>query len=376
MDANVPFVDLKAQYSALAEEVNAAIARVMQRGDFILGEDVRLFEQEFARWCGVSQAIGVDSGTSALELVLRAYDIGPGDEVITAANTFIATVFAITYTGARPILVDIDPDHYTLDVAALERAITPRTRAVIPVHLYGQAADMDDILAVAARHGLKVIEDACQAHGALYKGRRAGSLADAAAFSFYPAKNLGAYGDGGMIVTDDPALAECLRMMRNYGQSRKYYHDTHGYNRRLDTLQAAVLRVKFRHIDAWNAARRSHAAAYTALLQGAPVITPQVAPYNEAVWHLYVIRTGERDELARQLSEQGIATGIHYPVPIHLQKCCQNLGYGQGDFPLTERYAKEILSLPMYAELSDSAITGVAHAIQTILENLAHPVPL
>jgi dTDP-4-amino-4,6-dideoxygalactose transaminase len=363
MDTNIAFVDLKTQYLAIEDEVKAALERVLLKGDYILGSEVKAFEQEFATYCGVTHAIGVDSGTTALELLLRAYEIGPGDEVITAANTFIATAFAISYTGAQPVLVDIDPDYYTLDVSKIEQAITPRTRAIIPVHLYGQTADMDAIMRIAAKYKLVVIEDACQAHGARYKGQRAGSLGHAAAFSFYPAKNLGAYGDGGMVVTNDPGIAGRIQMLRNYGQSQKYYHDVKGYNHRLDTIQAAVLRIKLRSLDSANEMRRQHAAHYARVLQHAPITLPQVAPYNEHVWHLHVIRTERRDELAQYLGEVGISTGIHYPIPIHRQPCYQSLNLPQGSFPITEQYAQEILSLPMFAELTEEEISEVGQQV-------------
>ncbi|MEW6578056.1 MAG: DegT/DnrJ/EryC1/StrS family aminotransferase, partial [Chloroflexota bacterium] len=297
----VPFIDLTAQRLPLAQEIDEALARVMRSNSYILGEEVALFEQEFAAYCDVAHAVGVDSGTSALELILRAYDIGPGDEVITAANTFVATTFAISYTGARPVLVDVDPYTYTLDIIQLQEAITPRTRAIMPVHLFGQPADMEPILTLAHQHNLIVIEDACQAHGARYKGRRAGSMGHAAAFSFYPAKNLGAFGDGGMVVTNDATIAEAVSKLRNYGQSEKYHHDLLGYNRRLDTLQAAVLRIKLKHLDEWNAARSAHARLYQQLLGGNGIRLPVEANYSEAVWHLYVIRTTARDELQAYL---------------------------------------------------------------------------
>lgn len=361
----VPFVDLAAQHMAVAQEIEQAISSVLRSTDFILGREVRLFEEEFAAFCETRYAVGVDSGTSALELALRAYDIGPGDEVITPANTFIASALAISHTGATPVLVDIDPQTYTMDVAHLERAITPQTRAIMPVHLYGHPADMEPILAIAEQHDLVVIEDACQAHGARYKGQRVGALGHAAAFSFYPAKNLGACGDGGMVVTNDAHIADALKMLRNYGQRQKYHHDIQGYNRRLDTIQAAILRVKLRYIDAWNEARHAHAMHYTRLLADCKrVVTPTVADYAEPVWHLYVIRVADRDGLIATLSDHGIATGIHYPVPIHLQPAYRNLGYVKGSFPITEGYAAQIVSLPMYGELKPHVIAHVAEVIK------------
>lgn len=360
----VPFVDLKAQYASIAEEIDTAIADTLDRTSFILGEEVNAFEEEFAQYCGAEFAFGVDSGTSALELALRAYNIGRGDEVITAANTFIATAFAISYTGAMPILVDVDSRTYTMDISLLNRAITDSTKAIIPVHLYGQPADMDPIMEIAQQHGLVVIEDACQAHGAKYKGKRVGSLGHAAAFSFYPAKNLGAYGDGGIVVTDDEAVATSIQRLRDYGQSEKYHHVIRGYNHRLDTLQAAVLRVKLKYLDKWNAARGQHAKEYNELLDQTVVILPVEADYAESVYHLYVIRVKDRDELRTYLHDKCISTGIHYPIPIHLQSAYSDLGYDKGSFPITEEYAEQILSLLMYAELTPLSIKSVAEAIR------------
>ncbi|MGA7090312.1 MAG: DegT/DnrJ/EryC1/StrS family aminotransferase [Candidatus Acidiferrales bacterium] len=356
----VPFVDLHAQYAAIESEANAAMNGVLKRGDYILGQEVELFEADFAKYIGTRHAIGVASGVDALELALRAYGIGPGDEVITAANTFIATVLAVLAVGARPVLADADPETYNISPSAMEAAITPRTRALIPVHLCGQPADMDEILAIAAKHNLIVIEDAAQAHGAMYQGRRAGSLGHAAAFSFYPAKNLGAYGDGGMVVTSDNAISEKIRQLRNYGQSVKYVHVTAGTNSRLDTLQAAVLRVKLRHLDAWNQARQQHAAAYGSLLREARCTLPKVATNRTHVFHLYMIEVENRSEIQEALSSREIGTGIHYPIPVHLQAACANLGYRTGDFPAAERAAAHILSLPMYAEMRREQAAFVA----------------
>jgi len=364
---DVPFVDLAAQYAGISADVHDAINRVLQSGDFILGRDVRTFEEEFAAYCGIERAVAVDSGTSALELALRACGVAAGDEVITAANTFIATALAISNVGATPVLVDVDPATYCIDVAAIARALTSRTTAIIPVHLFGHPADMDGILALARHRGLRVIEDACQAHGARYKGARVGSFGDAAAFSFYPGKNLGAYGDGGIVVTNDRQVAESVTMLRNYGQKEKYHHVSRGFNRRLDTIQAAVLRVKLQHLDTWNAARRAHASAYQRLLSHADVQTPAAADGVEAVWHLFVIQATRRDVLRDYLADLGIVTGIHYPIPIHLQPAYADLGYQRGDFPVTEQAAGEILSLPMYPELTEEAIARVAAAIGTFV---------
>src|ERR1700730_4416311 len=356
----VPFVDLAAQYCAISAEINEAVSKVIRETDFVLGRDVHLFEEEFASFCEAKWAIGVDSGTSALELALRAYEIGPGDEVITAANSFIASALAISHAGATPVLVDVDPDTYTINAAAIEKAISPRTKGIIPVHLYGHPADMDPIVQWAERHGLVIIEDACQAHGARYKGKRTGSLGHAAAFSFYPGKNLGGYGDGGMVVTGDQAVAKRLEMLRNYGQKEKYQHMFRGYNRRLDTLQAAVVRVKLNHLAEWNDARRLHAKSYRRLLEQSGIVTPYAVAHAEAVWHLYVIRVDQRDAMKEYLASRGISVGIHYPIPIHLQPAYRDLGYRQGDFPVTEEYARQILSLPMYAELTPEVIGRVA----------------
>ncbi len=363
----VPFVDLGAQYRTIEGEIGEATSRVIQQSDFILGREVSLFEEEFAAFCEAKYAIGVDSGTSALELALRAYDIGPGDEVITAANSFIASALAISHAGARPILVDVDPSTYTVDVSAIEKAITPRTKAVIPVHLYGHPAHMNPIRELADKHGLVIIEDACQAHGTRYKGRRAGSLGHAAAFSFYPGKNLGAYGDGGIVVTNDRGIARRLEMLRNYGQKEKYQHLFRGYNRRLDTLQAAVLRVKLRYLEKWNAARRWNAVLYHKFLDGCGLLLPGEAPGAESVWHLYVIRAEQRDALKEHLISRGISASIHYPIPIHVQPAYLDLGYKKGDFPVTESCAHQVLSLPMYAEISQDQIEYVAKTIRDFL---------
>jgi dTDP-4-amino-4,6-dideoxygalactose transaminase len=373
-DAGVPFVDLGAQYATLRDEARAAIDGVLERGDFILGRAVETFERSFAAYCDVEHAVGLDSGLSALELALRALDIGPGDEVITAANSFIASALPISTVGATPVLVDVDERSYNLDVALVETAITPRTRAIMPVHLYGQPADMDALLALAARHGLAVVEDACQAHGARYHGRRVGGLGHVAAFSFYPAKNLGAYGDGGALVTNDPAIAERARTFRNYGSSRKYHHEVRGSNRRLDTLHAAVLNVKLPRLDGWNEGRRRAAARYDALLADANVVVPARTDGIDHVYHLYVVRTADREGLQAHLTREGISTGIHYPVPIHLQPAYRDLPHRAGDFPVSERLAGEILSLPMYAELSEAQVERVADAIVRYVGH-AHDTP-
>jgi dTDP-4-amino-4,6-dideoxygalactose transaminase len=363
-----PFVDLAAQRAALGDSLGRACNDALSRGDYILGADVDAFEREFASYCGVRHAIGVDSGTSALELTLRAYGIGDGDEVITVANTFVATAFAIEHAGATPVLVDADPFTYTLDPAQVAAAVTSRTRAIMPVHLYGQPAHMAAIRAVADEHGLVVIEDACQAHGAREGDRRVGALGDAAAFSFYPAKNLGAHGDGGIVVTDDDVIADRLCGLRNYGERQKYHSESVGYNRRLDTIQAAMLRVKLPFLDSWNGSRRNRAAHYHQLLAGTGVVRPDTRGGVEHVWHLYVVRVPDRDRTREGLAARGIDTGIHYPVPVHLQSAFRHLPYRQGDFPVAERNAREVLSLPMYPELRPTAQARVAAALRECVE--------
>jgi dTDP-4-amino-4,6-dideoxygalactose transaminase len=368
-DTRIPFVDLKAQYATIKDDVDAAIADVVSRANFILGDHVAAFEEEFARYCDCDHGVGVDSGTSALELALRAAGVGAGDEVITVANTFIATTLAISYVGATPVLVDMDPLTYQIDARAIESAITPRTRAILPVHLYGHPADMDPIMEIARRHGLVVVEDASQAHGARYRGRRVGSIGHVAAFSLYPGKNLGAYGDAGIVVTNDPELADRVRMDRNYGSREKYVHESIGFNRRLDTLQAAVLRVKLAHLDRWNEARRRHAAEYTERLGAVDgVVTPQVAPDVEPVFHIYPVRVPRRADVQGRLDQAGVSTVIHYPIPIHLQEAYRDLGYLEGAFPHTEALAREELSLPMFPELESGQIDRVCDGLSSALE--------
>jgi dTDP-4-amino-4,6-dideoxygalactose transaminase len=365
----VPFVDLGAQQSALAEELGAVFDDALLRTDWILGNDLEAFEREFAAYSQAGFGVGTDSGLSAIELILRVAGIGPGDEVITAANTFVATLFAISHTGATPVLVDIDPTTYNVDPIQVDAAVTVRTRAIIPVHLYGQPADMDALREIAERRDLFLLEDACQAHGARYKGRRAGSLGHAAAFSFYPSKNLGAFGDGGMAITDDPELRDNLLSLRNYGQTEKYLHERKAFNRRLDTLQAAILRVKLSRLDFWNERRREHAAAYARLLDGGAVGIPRVPSGVEPVWHLYVIRVHGRDRIRSSLAKQNIQTGIHYPTPAHLQPAYDDLGYRRGSFPVTEAVADEILSLPMYPELDPAQIERVCEKLIEVVDD-------
>ena len=361
--SKLPLVDLRAQHATIAAEVQAAIDNVISNTDFILGADVAEFESEFARYCDAAHCVGLDSGMSALELGMRAMGIGPGDEVITPAGSFIASSSAISFTGATPVWVDVDPKTYNIDPGLIEAAITPRTKAIMVVHLYGQPADMDRILAIGRKHDLPVIEDACQSHGARYKGRRTGSMGVFGASSFYPAKNLGAYGDAGALTTNDAELAEKIRMMHNYGQREKYDHVYLAWNRRLDTIQAAVLRVKLRHLDRWNASRRTIASLYGELLQHSGATLPHESPDAEHVYHLYVVQVDGRDRVQSELAALGIASGIHYPVPIHLQEAYRAAGFGPGSFPVTEAAAKRILSLPMYPELTEDGVRRVAAAL-------------
>lgn len=360
----IPLVDLHKEYAPLKDQVLGEIAQVLEGMHLFLGDNVQGLEREFAAYCSAKHGIGVSDGTAALTIILRAMGIGPGDEVITVAHTFFATAEAIVLTGARPVFVDIDPVSYLMDPWKVECAITVRTKAILPVHLYGQTVDMEPLWNIARRYGLKVIEDACQAHGAEYRGRRAGSLGDAAAFSFYYSKNLGAFGEGGFISTSDDELARGSRMVRDHGSERRYYHDVIGFNGRLDEIQAAVLRTKLPHLDEYNALRRQHAARYNECLADTPVVTPVECEGNKHVYHLYVIRAPERDALQQWLKDRGIASGIHYPVPCHLQKALASLEYKPGDLPETERAAREILSLPLYPELADAEIEFVADSIR------------
>jgi dTDP-4-amino-4,6-dideoxygalactose transaminase len=360
----IPFVDLKSQYAGIKPEIDAAILGVLESCQFTLGSEVAHFEAEFAAHSGAAFGIGVNTGTSALHLALLAAGVGPGDEVVTVPFTFVATVAAIRYTGAKPVFVDVDPETLTMDPRRLEAALTPRTKAILPVHLYGQAADMDPLVEMARAHGLSVIEDAAQAHGAEYKGRRIGSLGDMGCFSFYPGKNLGACGEGGMVVTDDPTHARTLRMLRDWGAERKYHHVMQGYNYRLEGIQGAVLRVKLRHLERWTEQRRAAAARYDRELDGSGVVTPTARAYNRHVYHVYAIRTPNRDACAAALATRGIQTGIHYPVPVHLQPAHADLGHAPGDFPHSERAATEVLSLPMFPELAAEQAAAVVDALR------------
>jgi dTDP-4-amino-4,6-dideoxygalactose transaminase len=362
----IPFLDLKAQHRALKGELMEAVSRVLDSCQFALGDEVAAFEEEFAAFTGAKYAAGLNTGTSALHLALLAAGIGPGDEVITVSHTFMATVSAIRYAGARPVLVDIDPAGYTMDPRLVEAKINKRTKAIIPVHLYGQPADMDPLLEIAKKHNLVVIEDACQAHGAEYKGRRAGSIGHMAAFSFYPGKNLGACGEGGALVTSDPELLKKVKMLRDWGQEKRYHHVLEGYNYRMDNMQGAILRIKLRHLPAWTEARRAHAALYRELLAGSAVRAPAEMPYAKHVYHIFAILSKDPAALHRALGDKGIASGFHYPIPVHLQPCFAHLGVPRGALPHTERVAAEELSLPMFAELTDEQIHEVAAAAKEL----------
>ncbi|MBM4307480.1 MAG: DegT/DnrJ/EryC1/StrS family aminotransferase [Deltaproteobacteria bacterium] len=359
----VPFIDLTRQYKEIESEILFATKRVFEKGRFILGEEVSAFEEEFAQYCGVRYGVGVNSGTDALYLALKAAGIGKGDEVITVANSFIASALAISFTGAKPLFVDIEPDTHTMDPNALENLLQKRRRkgikAILPVHLYGHPAEMDSIIEIANRYHLTVIEDACQAHGAVHQGEKAGSFGAMGCFSFYPTKNLGCYGDGGMVVTDDKKLYERLKLLRCYGEKKKYEHILQGGNSRLDEAQAAILRVKLRYLDQWNNQRREKALFYKKELEGAGVVCPVEKEEYRPVYHLFVVRAKKRDGLQRFLKEKAIDTLIHYPIPIHLQKAYKDLGYRRGDLPVTEKVAREIISLPFFPEITKPEIEEV-----------------
>jgi dTDP-4-amino-4,6-dideoxygalactose transaminase len=370
----VPFLDLKSQHAPLRLELDDAIQEVIDESAFAGGPFVAQFEEDFAAYCDCSYAVGVGSGTEALWLSLLALGVGPGDDVITVPNTFMATAEAITYCGARPVFAEVDERTYTMDPIALEKAVTARTKAIIPVHLFGQPADMDPILEVARKHGLFVIEDACQAHGALYKGQKVGKLADIGCFSFYPGKNLGAFGEAGAVVTGNSELQDKIRILRNHGQGRKYYHSMVGWNCRMDGIQAAVLRVKLRHLDRCNELRRSHAAHYDRGLHG---VDQLVAPAHSArvrhVYHIYAIRVKNRDNVMRLMAERGVESGVHYPVPVHLQEAYRSLGYRRGSFPITEQCAAEYVSLPMFPELTPAQVEIVIAAVKEAIGGRTEP---
>jgi dTDP-4-amino-4,6-dideoxygalactose transaminase len=359
----IPFVDLQAQYRAIKAEIDAAISRVLQNASFVMGREVAAFEEAFAEYTGAKFCMGVTNGTAAIQLALTACGVRPGDEVIVPANTFFATAEAVSTAGATPVFVDADPVSYTIDVAQIESRITARTRAIIPVHLYGQAADLDPVLEIAGRHNLLVIEDAAQAHGALYKGRRVGAFGHAACFSFYPGKNLGAYGEGGAVVTNDEEVARHVRLLRDHGSDEKYHHKIIGYNFRLEGIQGAVLAVKLPRLDAWNNLRHEHAALYNELLKDSGLVLPAEMSYARHVYHLYVVRAEERDALQSDLNKAGVQTGIHYPIPIHLQPAYASLGHGRGSFPVAEEQSARVLSLPMFPELTDAQIKAVSDAV-------------
>lgn len=360
----VPYLDLKAQYLFIKPEIDTAIAQLLESCQFVLGPQVAAFERDFAAFCSSSDCIALNSGTSALHLALLAAGIGPGDEVITVPFTFVASVAAILYVHAKPVLVDIDPRSFTIDPAAVEAAITSRTKAILPVHLYGQSADMDPILEIARRYRLIVIEDAAQAHGAKYKGRPVGSIGDMACFSFYPGKNLGAYGEGGAVTTNNPEFARSVRMLRDWGQDRKYHHVLRGFNYRMEGFQGAILGVKLRHLEQWTEARRALARHYDDLLKGCGLETPKEMPWGRHVYHVYTLRSEDRDHLQAALAADGIQTATHYPIPVHMQPAYSDLGYRAGDFPHSERAARQVLSLPIYPEISHHAILKVADSLK------------
>ena len=363
---NIPLIDLTVQHRILRNEINTAIQGVLDRGDFILGQDVTRLEEEFAAYCGTKYAVGVDNGLSALELSLRALGVGPGDEVIVPAHTFTASAAAISFTGAKPVFVDVDPETWNIDAGNIEAAITPRTKAILPVHLYGLPADMHMILGIAEKYHLAVVEDACQAHGAIYKGHRTGNLGNAAGFSFYPTKNLGGCGDGGMVTTNDIKVAEAVRALRNCGQTSKNVHELAPFNHRLDNLQAAILRVKLHYLDQWIESRRRLAAHYNHILPNS-IVKPVEPPGYHHVYHLYVIRTQNRDALQAHLKERGIGTAIHYPTPVHLQPFYAKEGHVRGKFPIAEKICNEILSLPLYPEMTEEQVEIVAAEIAGIM---------
>jgi dTDP-4-amino-4,6-dideoxygalactose transaminase len=362
----IPFLDLKAQYRQIKPEVDAAVLRAIESTQFVLGPEVAGFEERFASYCNAKHCLAVNSGTSALHLALLAAGIGPGDEVITVSMTFVATTAAILYSGAKPVFVDVDPVTWTMDPAQIEPAITPRTKAILPVHLHGLMADMDPIMDIARRYGLVVIEDAAQAHGAEYKGRRAGSIGNLGCFSFYPGKNLGAFGEGGALVTSDPEFARKVSLLRDWGQETKYNHVVAGYNYRMDGVQGAVLNVKMNHIESWTEMRRSVAAKYDHLLAHHPMKRPQPPSHCRHVYHVYAVGLRRRDFALQMLHDSGIGVGIHYPVPVHLQKAYANLGYRAGDFPVTEELANQLLSLPIYPELRPEQITEVVTHLEKV----------
>jgi len=366
----VDFMDIRKQDSDISEGIETAIKKVINSTSFILGKEVKNFEDEFAKYCSVKYAVGVGNGTEALHLALLALGVGTGDEVITTSNTYIATALAISFTGARPVFLDADPVTYNIDVAKIERAITKKTKALLPVHLYGQPADMDIILSIAKKRGLKVLEDAAQAHGAEYKGKKTGGLGDVAAFSFYPGKNLGAYGDGGIITTNDKNIYENLLLLRDYGRKSKYEHIIKGYNSRLDSMQAAVLSVKLKKLDKWNDARRENAAKYNGLFSSSnsDIITPKEMPYARHVYHQYVIRVPNRDKVVEEMKKRGVTLLVHYPIPAPLQEAYKDSGHKKGDFPVSEKLSEQVISLPIYPGLTKQEVEYVAQQFKEVVK--------
>ncbi|NOS71755.1 MAG: DegT/DnrJ/EryC1/StrS family aminotransferase [Verrucomicrobia bacterium] len=364
MSEKVPYLDLPAQLRPLRKEIDAAIARNIDACSFCLGPDVAQFEKDFATYCGAEHALGFNSGTSALHVALMLLNVGHGDEVITTPHTFVATSWAISYVGAKPVYVDIDDATFNLDPKFIEKAITPRTKAIMPVHLYGHPFDVDAILAIAKKHNLPLVEDACQAHGAKYKGKTVGAFGDAAGFSFYPGKNLGAAGEGGALVTNNAAHAKRARSLREHGSTVRYYHDEIGFNYRMEGIQGAVLGVKLKHLNTWTRERQRVAHRYAELLADTPLQLPTQAAWAESVWHLYVVRHPKRDALKKHLEDNGVGCALHYPLPLHLQKCYAFLGHKEGSFPISEKAARECLSLPIYPELTDKQIQRVVEVVK------------
>lgn len=362
-DIKVPYVDLKAQYRSIKPEIDEAVARVLDSCQFVLGPEVAEFEKEFAAYCGAAECIALNSGTSALHLALLSAGVGPGDEVITVSFSFVASVATILYAGAKPVLVDIEPRTFNMNPDGVEGAISPRTKAIMPVHLYGHPTDMDPIMEIARRHNLVVIEDAAQAHGAKYKDQAVGTIGDIGCFSFYPAKNLGAYGEGGAVTTNNPEYGRNIRMLRDWGQDRKYHHVLHGYNYRMEGLQGAILRVKLRHLESWTEARRKIVRKYDQRLAGSDLVRPTEMAWARHVYHLYTVRAKNRDAMQAALLSEGIQTGVHYSTPVHLQRAYAHLGYGPNSLPQSERAANEVLSLPLYPELTDSQVRTVTEAL-------------
>lgn len=365
----IPFIDLSEQYLSLKNDILSKIDEVCRKSAFCLGEYVEEFEENFADYCGVKYCLGVNSGTSALHLALLALGVGEGDEVIIPAQTFVATAWGITYCRAKPVFVDIEPKTHTMDVSNIESAITPKTKVIIPVHLYGQPANMDEILKIARKYNIFVIEDAAQAHGALYKGKKAGSFGDISCFSFYPSKGLGAFGEGGAVVTNNQEIAEKIGILRNHGQTKRYYHDVVGFNYRMEGIQGAVLNIKLKYLDEWNEKRRKSASLYNKLLKGTELVLPYEDEYSKSIYHLYVVLSSKRDQIAQHLQQNGVATGLHYPVPVHLQKAYSNLSYRESDFPFAERNARECLSLPIFPEMTEGQVEYVVSKIKSEIIN-------